>query len=470
MLRWLFLTHRYLGISVGLLMVMWCLSGVVMMYVSYPDLSEDDRLLHLPPIDWSGCCKISDQSPIDGSRVGEAQLEMLAGRTVLRLRGGSTPRLLDLSTGTAIERVSTAEVSDVARRYLEKSPSAAPRLLGEVDYDQWTVSESFNADRPLYHFQVNEGTELYVSSTTGHALQLTTAGQRFWNWVGAIPHWLYFTRLRHSPSLWSQVIIVTSLAGCFLVAIGLYIGVAQFIGQPVGRWSPYRGFNRWHHLAGLLYGLFALSWVSSGLLSMNPWGWMEGEGARTEISGLHGVPATWGADLRGGLAAFARLNLPDVVSVKISPLEGKLYFVSSTGSGERRRFNQRGAQTPLSSMDLSYIAMTLGCAATPVDAPMTQEDSYYFSHHRDVARLPVYRLIRSDGTRYYIDAVSGELLAKMDRSAREYRWLHQALHRMDFSAALRGRPRWDVLMWLLMSGVTGLCVTGAYLGYRRVSG
>jgi hypothetical protein len=62
------------------------------------------------------------------------------------------------------------------------------------------------------------------------------------------------------------------------------------------------------------------------------------------------------------------------------------------------------------------------------------------------------------------------LVAKMDRDARGYRWLHEGLHRMDFTAALRGRPQWDVLTLLLMSGVTVLCVSGAYLGFRRVMG
>jgi hypothetical protein len=316
---------------------------------------------------------------------------------------------------------------------------------------------------------MNAGTELYVSSITGRAVQITTAGERFWNWLGAIPHWLYFTGLRHTPSLWSEVIIVTSLMGCFLVAIGLYIGVLQFIQRPVGHWSPYRGFNLWHHLAGLIFGLFALSWVMSGFLSMNPWGWMQGEGAQVETGRLHGEPGTRGADLKAGLAAFARLNTPGVVSIETSPLDGKLYFIGSTAAGERRRFNGSAAPAALNGTDVSFIASTLGGTTAPVDRPMRQEDSYYFSHHRDVARLPVYRVIRGDGTRYYIDALSGELIAKIDRAAREYRWLHQALHRMDFSATLRGRPQWDVLMWLLMSGVTTLCVTGAYLGYRRVS-
>jgi len=67
---------------------------------------------------------------------------------------------------------------------------------------------------------------------------LTTARERFWNWLGAVPHWLYFTELRRHPNIWSQVLIVTSLLGCFLA------------------------------------GVIALTWVLSGLLSMNPWGWL----------------------------------------------------------------------------------------------------------------------------------------------------------------------------------------------------
>jgi len=41
--RFLFVSHRYLGIGVGLLMVMWCLSGIVMMYVSFPELDAQSR-------------------------------------------------------------------------------------------------------------------------------------------------------------------------------------------------------------------------------------------------------------------------------------------------------------------------------------------------------------------------------------------------------------------------------------------
>jgi hypothetical protein len=469
MIRSLFLVHRYLGIAVGLLMVMWCLSGVVMMYVGYPDLAEPTRLRHLAPMDWNGCCKISDDALPGDALVQEAQVEMLGNRPVLRLRTAAGSHLVDLSTGRVIDRVSPEEAAQVARTYVEGPASAAPHSLGSIDHDQWTVSGNFRADRPLYHFGLNEGTELYISGTTGRAVQMTTTGERFWNWLGAIPHWLYFTELRARPSLWSNIVVVTSLMGCFLSAIGLYIGVTQFIHRPVGRWSSYQGLNRWHHIAGLVFGVLALSWIASGFLSMNPWGWLEGEGAQAELSRLRGNPRAAAVDLAGGLAALARLRPLGIVSVKIAPLAGRLYFITTTADGQRRRFNVNAAPAPLYGADLDYIEAVLGGTdASPVSL-MTEEDAYYFSHHRDIARLPVYRMIRTDGTRYYLDALSGALIAKMDRGARSYRWFHQALHRLDFSAALRGRPQWDALMLLLMSGVTALCVTGAYLGYRRVT-
>jgi uncharacterized iron-regulated membrane protein len=470
MIRWLFLLHRYLGISVGALMVIWCVSGVVMMYVSYPELGENGRLRQLAPIAWSGCCKISSDVLADDAPVTELQVEMLGDRAVLYLRGASQPRLIDLATGVSINQVSSAQAAAVARLYT-RDAARAPRLLGLIDADQWTVAGDFNADRPLYRFSLDDEkrTEVYVSSVTGRAVQLTNARERLWNWLGAVPHWLYFTELRRHATLWSQVMVATSLVGCFLAATGIFIGVRQLIHRPAGSWSPYRGFNLWHHIAGLVFGLFALSWVLSGLLSMNPWGWLEGADSQAERARLRGRGDLTGAQIKGALATLVRSQPSDVVSLKIAPLEDRLYIITTAADGERRRLNADADLAPLTDRDLSYVAGVLGGAtAAPVATLMTREDAYYFSHHRDIVRLPVYRVVLGEGTRYYVDTVAGTLVAKIDPSAQAYRWWHEGLHRMDFSAALRGRPQWDFLMLALMCGVTFLCGTGTYLGYRRL--
>ena len=48
--RWPFLVHRWLGIALSWLFVCWFVSGMVMMYVGHPKLTEAERLAHLPPL------------------------------------------------------------------------------------------------------------------------------------------------------------------------------------------------------------------------------------------------------------------------------------------------------------------------------------------------------------------------------------------------------------------------------------
>ena len=50
-------------------------------------------------------------------------------------------------------------------------------------------------------FDDPDRTTLYVSSTNGEIVLRTTATQRFWNWFGTIPHWLYFSALRSDGPL-----------------------------------------------------------------------------------------------------------------------------------------------------------------------------------------------------------------------------------------------------------------------------
>ena len=294
--------------------------------------------------------------------------------------------------------------------------------------------------------------------------------ERFWSWVGAVPHWLYFAQLRRNAWLWTQVVIATSLIGCFLAATGIYIGLRQLRRAPGGRCSPYRGLNLWHHIAGLIFGVLALSWVLSGLLSISPWGWLEGAGPGMERARLRGAAISAGK-VRASIQALVDAHLPYLVSIRSAPLAGRLYLLASTAGGARSRLDDHAATAALGNIDLLTIAKILRPAA-PSALPqlMTQQDAYYFGHHQDAAPLPVYRLASDDAseTLYYIDPVTGDLAAKIDRHARGYRWWHQGLHRMDFLPWLRARPQWDALMLLLMCGVTLLCVTGAYLGYRRL--
>ena len=73
--RTMVILHRYLGIAIGLLMVMWFISGIVMMYVPYSRVQEVERLHMQPPISWQSCCNYG--SLLDDAQVTRAQVESL---------------------------------------------------------------------------------------------------------------------------------------------------------------------------------------------------------------------------------------------------------------------------------------------------------------------------------------------------------------------------------------------------------
>lgn len=250
-MRYLILIHRYLGTAIGIVMVGWCLSGMVMMYVRYPELSQLERVRRLQPLDFHNCCTLGANSLADDAAIEGFQLESLAGRPVLhaQLANGNW-QLIDLADGQLMPTLSATEAAAIAH----VGSTQSPRLLGLINYDEWTVAGEFNRVRPLYLFALDDaaGTQLYISAHTGRLVQLTTAHQRFWNWVGTVPHWLYFAQLRRNAALWNQVVIWISLAGCFLTLFGIYLGVRQFLRRPAGRWSAYRGLLYWHHLPGLI--------------------------------------------------------------------------------------------------------------------------------------------------------------------------------------------------------------------------
>ena len=78
--------HRYLGVAVGLLMVMWFASGIVMMYVGFPRVTEAERARTLEPIAWQGCCHFPQRLAPDDAQVLGTQVENIAGVPVMRLR------------------------------------------------------------------------------------------------------------------------------------------------------------------------------------------------------------------------------------------------------------------------------------------------------------------------------------------------------------------------------------------------
>jgi hypothetical protein len=460
-----FLVHRWLGIALALLMSLWALSGFVMMYVAYPETSAEERYAGLDALELSRCC---EDLAAPGGPVDAAAVEMLLGRPVLRTIGPGGPALTGLG-GTPVPAIGAEAAGEIARTHMRNAFGVAPDARVEpVEVDQWTLQHRRYAPLFKTSFADGRGTVLYVSGLTGEVVQDTHRAERFWNWLGAVPHWLYFTPLRKDGALWSQVVIWASLLGTFLTLTGIYVGLRMY-GRG-RRKSPFRGIALWHHWTGLIFGLVTLTWVFSGLASMQPWGWLESEGPGEELQALAGRPLQ-GADAAALVAALAAQPQPGVVSAEAAVQGGKPWAILVRADGSRTRAALPDlAHAPPPEAELAAMAVRARPGAPILEQGLIHEgDAYYYSHHNDPAHFPAWRVIYGDAenTRLYFDPRTGELAGFVHDGSRGFRWWHLALHRFDVPG-LRERPLWDLVTLPLLAGVSLVCLLGVWMGVRRL--
>lgn len=464
MLRPLLIAHRYTAVAVGLLVAVWCLSGFVMMYQGFPWFTPQERLSTLEPLDLRDCCNVDflqpDEEPLQGFRI-----EMLLGEPVLR-QDGVTP--MRLRPGVPQRPLTESQLLQVAAGFAERrSLSADPVWLGETGIDQWSI-QAASSNQPVQHLALRDqaGSEIYVNGASGEVFQDTTRRERFLSWLGAIPHWFYFTALRSNGPLWSQVVIWTAVLGTFLTATGLYVGITRLRRGSDGRLaSPFRGWWYWHHLLGLVFGVLALTWVFSGLMTMNPWGLLESEGGAAFRSALRGAAGT--GELRRFLSsAPGRLTSGEFVQLRGEVRDGRLQVIAYRADGSLQRLDAEARPDPLAAETIERWVRGLPAGVRSFER-LDATDAYYYGHKSE-ATLPVYRAILDDPgrTRLYIDPSTGAVRL-VDSQVRRSRWLISALHSLDLRG-LRSRPLWDIATLLLLAGVTALAITGSWMALQRI--
>ena len=471
MIQSLIVVHRYLGVVLGVIMTLWCVSGFVMMYQGYPATTPGERQAGLERLDLSQCCAslpIADDAPAAGLRI-----EMLGGAPVLRMSGGEGPQVYDLSTGAEVETLSEAAVRQAAATY-----AAGNGIPGDVvelktlRVDQWSV-QGARRWQPLWKAMFDDpaGSWVYVNGRTGEVVQDVNAHERFWNWLGAIPHWLYPTVLRQTPQVWSEVVIWSSAIGCFLVITGMVVGFIRLRGRS-GKWWPYqnRPMWMWHHAFGVFAGILVLTWTFSGLLTMTPWGLLQSEPAisRDAVSSR----MTWGEarailDRARSDPALSGTVLSDAAMLRAAPFMDQPYLIAVSRDGKQTRLGLE-AIAPLTRAELEGGLKARGglLASGKLDVLM-EEDDYYYGHKQAVS-FPVYRLTLQDPdkTHIYFNAVTGDARI-VDATSKRFRWFESGLHSLDF-AFMRARPMWDIVTLILMAAVTVACATGAWLSFTRI--
>jgi hypothetical protein len=480
--RVLVYTHRWLGIVSGVLFVVWFASGIVMMYARMPELDPTERLTRLPTINPSSI-RIAP-ALAGGGEITRLTIGTLEGRPIYRITSRGKTQMSFADTGEAVPLVDEEQALRIARAF----EGGAHELRYDdrlIDADQWSFG--VRARMPLHRISVNDraGTMLYVAENGGDVVLATTSSGRLWGGAGAVLHWLYFTPFRRNASLWGQTIIWLSIAGTLMCIVGIVWGLwrlAPFRGYRLRdhrQWSPYAGWMRWHHYAGLIFGVVTTTWIFSGLLSMDPWDWHPStsptrEARQRVAGGPFDINELTAARLQIAIHAFAP-QLPR--EVEIVRFRGRYYASAADagrggGPGGIVSFDQPqfGARDQLPA-DLLMGAATVAMGDVPIDGEswLDDYDSYYYDRDRRLS-LPVLRVRYNDPqqTWLYFDPKHGTIARKEERLTRLNRWLYHGFHSLDFPFLYYRRPLWDAVVILLSVGGIVLSATTLSASWRRV--
>jgi uncharacterized iron-regulated membrane protein len=493
--RTLILAHRYLGIVLSLMFLMWFVTGIGMIYSrGMPRLTPQVRLSRLTPLDLSQVkltpSEAATKADVEG---GRATLLTVMGRPAYRF-GNSTTVFAD--TGEFMIDIDSAAAGKIAARFMNVADEKV-HYAGEVtEPDQWTLTLS--RQLPLYKMTVDDGagTHLYVSPQLAEVVQVTTRGSRALSWVSTIPHFLYFAPLRLANGVWVRTMVWTSALACVLALLGIVLGIVQFRrSRPHIRYS---GWVRWHYITGLVFGVLTLTWAFSGLLSMEPWAWTERDGIERGIRQAF-------SDRSAGLSSFSTfdraawaqmLDGRPVKEIEFTHILGEPYYLARTSPGEESLVGwpDGGHQPYFVSRDPDSARLVI--AANPLkvlqqpfsadllverlkkanpDAPvlestaLTEYDSYYYSRDGQ-APLPVVRVKLGDADRtwVYLDPEVAQVVGQVNRFNRVERWLYNGLHTLDFSFLYYNRPLWDVAVILLSLGGTAVSGIGLVMAVKRL--
>ncbi|WP_185268708.1 PepSY domain-containing protein [Halopseudomonas xiamenensis] len=484
MKRYLYLWHRWLGIGLCLLMALWFFSGLVMLYVGYPKLTPREHLAQLLVLSQQDCCvPLAQALPASGESPAPRSIRLttVAGEPRYVLHYGSRKVAVDARSGELIDGIGQAEALASARQF------AGPGQLqyrGRVEEDAWTHTRSLDVDRPLHRIALDNGTLLYISSRTGEVVRDATATERAWNWVGAWLHWVYPLRGGVLDRWWTDVVIYLSLAATLMTLLGIVVGLLRWrFAKPYrsGSRSPYRGFARWHHVGGLLFGLLAVAWIFSGLMSMNPWRVFDSR-VPLDTSAYQG--GELGAEVFP-MAAEQAVQQLQATGLAVRELHwqlvgGRGYLLGVDGTGASLLLPAAGGE-PVHSLPLEQLQRAAQLIRPQGQLQVELLDDYDFYYYPRTEHsmlghlqrpLPILRVRFDDPARTWLhmDPHSGALLGQLDQRQRASRWLFGLLHSWDWLPLLQRRPLWDGWMWLGGVGGLVLCVSGTVLGWRRLRG
>lgn len=467
--------HRILGTLLSILFLVWFLSGMVMIFHTFPRVSQQDRLSKKDylPTDMPALSQIIAQMP-SSQLITAISVENYQGKPVFRICADKKEYAIT-ADGLPLPEANTSDQIRLTASLWCDQPVLKVDTLYTLD--QWIPFGQLKKDLPVYKFIFDDAAkhQLHISSVSGDVLQFTDRNSRFWAWMGAIPHWIYFTRLRQDLTLWKDTVIWLSGIGSIMCLLGIGLGAHRWI-QARRRHrniSPYKkSLYKWHHLTGLIFGSFAFTFVFSGMMSLAAVPqWISKPSTQNTVARI------WqnSESDRTGYPLDYRVLLTEypkkIKQIRWENFNEKPCYVLSFDSATVFIDASRNIPVPLNLNESEIIAAIRGIhgeAKINKSELLTDFDTYYVSR-KNRLDLPVWKVsvADADNSCYYINPKNGQFRYINDTS-RWRHWMYPALHSFSIDGIVQYGWLWNLLMWSSLIGGTILSLTGVFLGLKYI--
>lgn len=452
---------------------MWFISGLVLIYHYFPRVTKSDRMARmdslcasdsLPPIDEYRFAGVRNTKIELNSNIGEPHFFVTNSDTITRVAVADQL--------TKKELMNHEQWCQYAKRW---SDTQIARIDTLYDLEQWIPFSRLRAEFPIYKFYFSDKArhQLYVSSRTGEVLQFTDKDSRFWSWVGAIPHWVYFTRIRQDADLWKAIVIPLAGLGSLMCLFGIVLGIRSFYiyyNSKKKYGTPYRKFKyKWHHILGSVFGLFVFTYIFSGMMSLQKVPqWL----VKTHNKDIATAVSDDSMPVEASKYKLDYRRIIETYSGRIKSLEwagfGNMPVYKTFIDGQVMLFDASADTVGRLLLDKNRVEVRMKeLHAEPFTIElMTEYDNYYVNQRRQLP-LPVYKVKVNDADDniHYVNPETGEI-TNYNTNTRLRKWLYQGIHCFNIKFLVE-RPRlWNIIVWTTMLGGLLVSLTGVMLGIR----
>lgn len=470
-----FSVHRIFGTIICVFFLMWFVSGLVLIYHPFPNVTSEqiqERMESLPS-SLPDLQAVLARLPEPAEHVHNASVRRFQGQTLFTFETEDSLYVLCADTLQSVKPVTSETIQSIVNRWVD-APIARVDTLRKRD--QWIMYSRYLRQMPIYkyYFDDEEKHQLYIAAKTGEVLQFTNRTQRFWAWVGAIPHKFYLPVIRKNTDVWINMLTVGGVIALIAALSGLYVGIYILYKRYRARRkleSPYKKhWYKWHHISGLIFGIFLITFAFSGAMALQripEW-----------VIKTHGDYRISDEELRG-----ERLPMSDyVLDYRRLPAayEG-LKTIEWTYFGDVPIYNIVTADRSL-SIDASGIdAKELNLTADKIEQAVcrvhgeedkltiSRIDAYeeYYLSRKGRLPLPAFKVQvdNADRSLYYIDPATGDF-RYLNRARKAKKWVFSGLHYLNIRWLVERPVLWTIAIWILCLGGAYVSLSGIRLGIK----